>query len=85
MEQIQGMNATLMSICAETPGCFEMDAESGEPMETCVYPKFIQLGRKSQSLDSAEEKEGLSTNYLSHFPHPETEAAADIEKWIANV
>ena len=38
------MDATLMSICAETHGWFEMDAESGGPMETCVYEKLIQLG-----------------------------------------
>ena len=44
MEQIQEMDETLMSIGAETQGRFEIDAESGEPMGTCVYAKLIQLG-----------------------------------------
>ena len=69
-----------MSICAETPGCFEMDAESGEPMETCVYAKLIQLGYASQSLASADEKGGLSMNYLRHLARPETDAATAIAK-----
>ena len=74
------MDETLMSICAETQGFFEMDAESGEPMETWVYAKLIQLGYASQSLASADEKDGLSMNYLSHLAHPGTDAVKVIGK-----
>ena len=80
MEQIQGMVETLMSICAETPGCFEMAAESGEPMETWVYAKLIQLGYTRQPSASAGEKNGLSMNYLSHLARPDTDAATAIDK-----
>ena len=55
-----------------------MDAESGEPIGTCVYANLIQLGRASQSLASADEKGGLSMNYLSHLAHPETDAVKAI-------
>ena len=78
MEQIQGMYETLMSICAETPWCFEMDAESGEPMGTFACQKLIQLGCAIQSLDSADEKGGLSMDYLSRLAHPETDARTAI-------
>ena len=33
MEETLGTDEILMSICAETQGCFEMDVESGEPMK----------------------------------------------------
>ena len=72
------MDATLMSICAETQGRFEMDAESSEPMETCVYAKLMQLGHASQSLDSAGEKDGLSTNYLPRLAHHGKDSVRDI-------
>ena len=65
--EIQEMDGALMSICAETQGCFEMEAESGEPMGTCVYSMLIQLWYTSQSLSSADEKGGGPTNYLFHF------------------
>ena len=38
MIQISEIDETLMSICAETQGCFEMDVESGESNES-VYVK----------------------------------------------
>ena len=73
MGEIQGSGETLMDICDEAPGCFEIDTESGEPMETCVYSKLIQLGYASQSLASAGEKDGQSTNYLYRLAYPEPE------------
>ena len=78
--EILEMGETLMSICAETQGCFEMEAESGEPMETCVYAKLIQLGRTIQSLASADEQGGPSMNYLPQLTHPETDAVKFIGK-----
>ena len=56
MGENQGADETLMDICAEAPGCFEIDPESGDPMGTCVYPKLIQLGYSSQSSVSADAK-----------------------------
>ena len=67
-----------MSICAESPGCFEVDNESGEPMETFVYAKLIQLGCASQSLARSGEEDGLSMNYLARLAHPETDAATTV-------
>ena len=49
MEHNQESDETLMAICAEAPGCFEIDPESGGPMENCVYSKLIQLGYSSTS------------------------------------
>ena len=80
MDEIQRSGETLMSICDEAPGCFEIDTESGEPMEACVYSKLIQLGYTRQSLASAGAKDGHSMNYLYHLVYPETEAGASIGK-----
>ena len=44
MIRISEIDETLMAICAETQGCFEMDVESGEQNETCFYAMLIQLG-----------------------------------------
>ena len=80
MNGIQESGETLMSICAEAPGCFEIDTESGEPMGTCVYSKLIQLGYTSQSLESADGTDGHSMNYLYRLVYPETEARTTIDK-----
>ena len=45
-----------MAICAEAPWCFEIDPESGEPLESCVYSKLTQLGYTSDSLAIADGK-----------------------------
>ena len=80
MIQINEIDEALMSICAETQGCFEMDDGSGEPNETCVYSRLIQLGHASQSLASSDEKDGLSMNYLYRLFRPETLAETAIGK-----
>ena len=72
MDEIQGPDGTLMAICAEAPGCLEIDPASGDPVETCVYSKLIQLGNSSQSLASSGEKDGQSTNYLFRLVYPDT-------------
>ena len=71
MDDVQESGETLMSICAEVPGCFEIDTESGGPMETCVYSELIQLGYAIHSSASADEKDGRSMNYLYHLVYPE--------------
>ena len=78
MIQISEIDETLMSICAETQGRFEMDAESGDPNGTFACARLIQLGYTSQSLDSAGEKDGLSMNYLYRLARPETPAETAI-------
>ena len=80
MDEIQRSGETLMSICDEAPGCFEIDTESGEPMGTFVYSKIIQLGYKSQSLESADGEDGRSMNYLYRLVYPETEARTIVDK-----
>ena len=74
MEHIQESDETLMAICAEASGCFEIDPESGDPIGNCVYSKLIQLGRSSASLASADAKDGQSINYLCHLVYPGAEA-----------
>ena len=80
MDEIQWPDETLMAICAKAPGCFEIDPESGDPMETCVYSKLIQLGYSSQSLASADEKDGQSMNYLFRLAYPDTPRNETIDK-----
>ena len=64
MGRARESDETLMAICAEAPGCFEIDPESGEPMANCAYSKLIQLGYSIASLESADKKDGPSINYL---------------------
>ena len=85
MIQSNEIDETLMSICAETKGWFEMDAESGEPNETCVYARLIQLGYTSQSLASSDEKDGLSMNYFPTWPAREFSRKRPLAKCIRNV
>ena len=80
MIQISEIDETLMYICAETQGRFDMEAESGEPNGTFAYARLIQLGYTSQSLGSAGEKDGLSMNYLYHLAHPETPEGTNVGK-----
>ena len=61
----------LMVICAEAPGCFEIDPESGEPLESCAYSKLIKLGYTSDSLASADGKDAASINYLYNLIYPD--------------
>ena len=75
MGEIQGPDEILMAICAEAPGWFEIDPESGEPMETCAYSKLMQLGYSSQSLARADGKDGKSINYLSQLGYQEAGAS----------
>ena len=56
MNQINERDETLMSICAETKGCFELDPGSSEPNENCVFAMLIQAVYTSSSLTSADEK-----------------------------
>ena len=80
MIQINEIDETLLSICAETQGFFAMDAESGEPNANCVYAMLIQLGYTGQSLSSADGKDGLPMNYLYRLARPETPAETNIDK-----
>ena len=77
MDQINGIDETLMTICSGTQGCFGLDSESGEQKGNCVYARLIQAGHTSQSLASADEKGGIlwifytawSTKYTSRNGH----------------
>ena len=57
-----------------------MGDESGEPDETCVYARLVQLGYASQSSASAGEKDGLSMNYLYRAARPATPVETNIGK-----
>ena len=80
MGESQWPDGTLMDICAEEPGCFEIEPESGDPMETCVYSKLIQLWYSIHSLASADGKDGQSTNYLPRLVYPDTPQNETIDK-----
>ena len=74
MEHNQESGETLMDICAEAPGWFGIDPESGEPMGNCVYSKLTQSGYSSTSLASADGEDGQSINYLYHLVYQGAEA-----------
>ena len=74
MGRARESDETLMAICAEAPGCFEIDPESGEPMANCVYSKLIQLGYSSTAFACSGGGDGGSINYLYHLVYPEAEA-----------
>ena len=78
-------DAILMVICAEAPGCFEIDPESGEPLERCVYSKLIQLGYTSDSPASAGEKDATSINFFTDRSTRITSAISPSTKCIPNV
>ena len=80
MEHIRESDETLMDICAEAPGCFEIDPESGEPLESCVYSELIQLGYTSDSLASADGKDSASINYLYNLIYPDSVRDQPIDK-----
>ena len=65
MEHFQEPGETLMAICAESPGCFEIDPEFGEPMGNCVYSELLQLGYSRTSSASSDEKDGSSINFIT--------------------
>ena len=80
MSQINEIDETLMSICAETQGCFELDAESGEPDGNCVFPRLILAGYASSSLASADEKDSPSMDFLYRLVYPNTPEGQVINK-----
>ena len=43
----------IMAIFSEISGRFEIDPDSGGPLESCAYSKLINLRRISDSLASA--------------------------------
>ena len=49
-----------MNICAETQGCLEIDPDTSDPTENCVYSKLIAAGFSSDILCSADEKDSDS-------------------------
>ena len=61
----------LMNICAETQGCLEIDPDTSEPQENCVYSKLVAAGFSSDILCSADERDAQSINFLHNLVHPE--------------
>ena len=70
----------LTVICAEAPWCFEIDPESGEPLGSCVYSKLIQLGYTSDSLESADDKDPTSINFLYNLIYPDNVRDQPLDK-----
>ena len=70
MELIKEKAVTLMSICFETPGCFELDLDSGEPRKTCVFARLSQDGYDSASFASADERGVPSLYYIYRLVYP---------------
>ena len=69
-----------MVICAAAPGCFEIDPESGEPLESFAYWELTQLGYTSASLASAGGKGATSINFLYGLIYPGRFRDQPIEK-----
>ena len=69
-----------MSICAETQGGFELDPESSEPNENCVFAMLIQAGYTSSSLASADEKGALPMDFIYRSVYPNTGTSQVISK-----
>ena len=61
----------LMNICAETQGCLEIDPDTSEPHENCVYSKLVAAGFSSDILCSADERDAQSINFLHNLARPE--------------
>ena len=70
----------LMVICSESPGCFEIEPESGEPLESCVYSELINLGYTSDSLASADDKDSESIVTLDNAISPNHDVNETIDK-----
>ena len=71
MDLINEKGETLLSICVETQGCFEMDPESGGPSGNCVFERLSQAGCNSASLASADERDVPSLEYIFRLVYPE--------------
>ena len=54
---------TLMSICAETQGCFGLEPDSGAPNGNYVFARLSQAGYTSASLARADEKDADSITF----------------------
>ena len=61
----------LLNICAETQGCVEMDLETNERQENCVYSRLIAAGYSSDILSSADERGSAPINFLYNVVNPE--------------
>ena len=75
----------LMVICSESPVCFEIEPESGEPLESCVYSKLINLGYTSDSLACDDDKGSESIVSLYKASYPNHDASVTINKMHPNV
>ena len=80
MGQINESDETLMAICAEAQGCFELDPESIEPSGNCVFARLIREGYASSSLASADEKGALSMDLYTARSTPKTDPDTAINK-----
>ena len=80
MNQINERDETLMSICVETQGRSEIDPESGDPNENCVFAMLIREGCDGSSLDSADGKVALSMDFLYRVAYPNTDPSQAIDK-----
>ena len=74
------MRLSWLSICADTQVCFELDPESGEPNENCVFAMLIQTGWDISSLASADGKGALSMDFLYRAVYPDTGPAHVVRK-----
>ena len=70
MNQIDERDEIPMSTCAKTHGRSDLDPESSEPNENCVFAMLIQAGCDSSSLACADEKDALSMDFLYRAAYP---------------
>ena len=57
MDLINEKDETLMSICVETQGCFEMDPGPGGPIGNCGFARLSLEGYTSAPPASADERD----------------------------
>ena len=70
----------LAVICSESPGCFEIDPDSGEPLGSFVYSELISLCYTSDSLESADDKDSASIVFLYNLIYPSNDVNETINK-----
>ena len=84
MEEIHGLGGTLMDICAEAPGFFGIETESGEPMGTLRLFKVNSIRVHKPVFGKCGRRDGQSMNYPYHLVYQETEKRPSA-KCIPNV
>ena len=75
MNPINGKDETLLSICAESPGCFELDLDAGEPHAHWVLARISQQGGTRAALASDDGKNWADLEFRCWLACPDRDIA----------